>query len=159
MKKKWYFFILILIAALLESVFLNYFKIFYVRPNLILCLVVLASLCLDIRESLLLAIFGGLLQDALTLHKFGANVLLLPLWSFLIIELSRKISIDENYMRLALILITALIHNIASGLINFYFISAIIPGGVYLRITILEPLYTAFIFVLIFRFLKPIIIK
>lgn len=157
--RKWNFFIFVLIAGLLEATFLNYFKIFNVKPNLILSLIVIASLYLDRGESLALACFSGILKDIFSIQVFGINTLLFTLWSFTIIKLSRQIPLDSNYIRLGLIFIIVIIHDIAATLILLSLNKAVVPWGIYLRITFLESLYTLAVFPLLFRVVKPALPK
>lgn len=158
--KRWVFFVFALIAVFLETTFLNYFKVFNVKPNLVLSLVVLASLYLDLRLSLALAIFSGILKDVFIIGSVGINTLLFPLWSFAVIKLSREISLDNNYLRLGLVFIIAVLHDIAASLILFSLeVKSVVALGVFLRITILESLYTAAVFPLVSRIIRPALPK
>ncbi len=157
--RKWNFFIFVLIAGLLEATFLNYLKIFNVKPNLILCLVVLASLYLDRGKSLGLACFSGILKDIFSIQFFGINTLLFPFWSFTIIKLSKKISLDNDFICATLIFITVIAHNIAATLIFISLNKAVVPWGIFLRITFLESLYTTAVFPLVSKAIKSALPK
>lgn len=158
--KRWVFFVFALIAVFLETAFLNYFKVFNVKPNLVLSLVVLGSLYLDLRLSLALAIFSGILKDVFVIGSVGINTLLFPLWSFAAIKLSREISLDNNYLRLGLVFIIVFLHDIAASLILFSLeVKAVVALGMFLRITILESLYTAAVFPLVSRIIRPLLPK
>lgn len=159
MNKKLLFFIFVLIAALLEATVLNYFKLFNVKPNLILCLVVSASLYLDRGKSLGLACFSGILKDIFSIQFFGFNTLLFPFWSFTIIKLSKKISLDNNFIRATLIFITVVAHDIATTLMLLSLNKAVVPWGIFLRITFLESLYTTAVFPLVFKVTEPALSK
>jgi hypothetical protein len=81
------------------------------------------------------------------------NTILFFLWSILIIKLSRKISFDNNYVRLVFIFIIAILNNIVSRLI-FIFLGNLVSLGLFLRITFIESLYTALIFPLALKFAR-----
>jgi rod shape-determining protein MreD len=140
--RKWSFFFLILILGILELTFLNYFKIFNIKPDLFLICAVLASLFLEPRPAVALSLSAGLLKDSLSSSLFGINVVLFTLWSFLILKLNRKIRLDNNFLRLGLVFIVALLHNIFSG-ITLLYLGRSIPLGIFLRIALVGSIYTA----------------
>jgi len=148
--KKLIFIFTIIIFAIFEVTILDYFKIFNVKPNILLILVVGLSLSLELRWAINFAVLCGILKDIFSINTFGINTLLFPLWSFLTIELSKKISIDNNFIRAIIIFIIVILNNIITRLILSY-LGKIIPMGIFLRITCLESLYTALISPLIFK--------
>ncbi len=93
--KKWVFFLNILFFGLLQATFFNYFTIFGVKPDLILILVMIASLTFNLREAFAIAIFSGIFKDIFIANKFGIYVLLFPVWSLVIFRLSKKITLDS----------------------------------------------------------------
>jgi len=140
----------IIIFGLLEITLLDFFRIFGTRPNLLLIVMVIASLTSRYRWAIALSLCAGFLKDTLGTFGFGANTLLFPIWSFLIIKLSQKISVENNSRRIALVLIIAFLHNITSGLILIY-LGKGVPAGIFLRIVFVESLYTAIASLLIFN--------
>lgn len=148
--RKWIFLLVITILAIFQVTLLDYFKIFGVKPDLLLISIVIISLCpLKPRWILFFSIFAGILKDALTISTFGINTLLFPLWSLLIIRLSKKISLDNNFIRALLIYIISVFNSI---MMKFIFLSLgkSILLGIFLRITFLESLYTALVLPLLF---------
>lgn len=153
--RNWIFITIIIAFGLLQASILNCVTIFNVKPDLLLISAVTASLFFESRWAIFCSIFAGMLKDVFSVNAFGINVLLFFAWSFLVIKLSRKITIDNNYVRFALILTIVILNNIIVRLI-FLFSDNFIPWGIFLRIIFIESLYTAFILPLIFKLTSTI---
>lgn len=153
--KKQVFFISILLLGLLEVTILEFLKIFNVKPNLLLISAVVLSLSLEFKLAFALSVFAGLLKDVFSLNAFGINILLFPLWSFLILKLSKKVSLENDIIRIVLIFIVVISNDIIIKLI-FSSLGRFIPLGVFLRTTFLEALYTAAALSFISRYLRPL---
>jgi len=151
--KKLYFFLATLSLGVLQVSLLDYFKIFNVKPDLLLISAVIASLIFKFPWAILLSIFAGLFKDAFSIGAFGINTLLFSLWCFLIARLTRKLSLEDDLMRIALIFLIALIHHIIIGLL-FLPLGKSIALGIFMRIIIIESIYTAAVSPLIFKMLK-----
>jgi len=145
------FLLAILIIALLQATLLNYIKVFGVKPDLLLIIFFISSLFFELKWALVFGICVGILKDILGINTFAINTLLLPLWSLLIMKLSKKISIDSNFIRAAFIFIIIISNDIVSRLIFLFLGKFIIPLSIFLRIAFLESLYTALVSFLIFR--------
>lgn len=152
--KKWAFLAAIILASVLEVTALNYFRIFNVKPQLLLVAVVAASLAFDLKWALFFSILAGILKDVFCPETAAFNTLLFAFWSFLIVRLSRKISVDNNFIRAALLFIITVLNNIFVKL-SFVYIGKFIPLGVFLRTSFLESLYTVLVSVLVFKILSP----
>ncbi len=146
--KKLYFFIIISACALLQVTIVDYFKVFTVKPDLILISMVIVNLLLDWRWAFGLSIFAGTLKDILCLSAFGTNTLLFALWSFLIIKLSRKISLENIYLRAALMFVVVFASDIMAR--------PPVPAGIFLRIAFLEAVYAAILLPLVYRAVMPL---
>lgn len=157
--RNWLFLPIIVVLGILQVTILDYFGIFGVKPDLLLISVVILSLfSLRLKWILFLSIFVGILKDLLGVNAFGINTLLLPLWSFLIIKLSKKITIDNNFIFATVVFIITVFNDIITTLI-FLFLGNLVQWGIFLRITFLGSLYTAFVSPLIFKFIKQVILK
>jgi cell shape-determining protein MreD len=88
-------------------------------------------------------------------NAFGIHTILFALWSLLIIKLSRKISFDNDYMKIALLAAVVLFNNIIIRLV-FLFLNNFISWGIFLRITFIDSLYTVLIFPLILKFARSL---
>jgi len=156
--RKWIFLLVIVIFSIFEITILDYFKVFGVKPDLFLICVVMVSIIFvfELRWALFLSIFAGVLKDTFSLNVFGINTLLFPLWSLLIIKLSKNILIENNFIYAALVFIIVIFHDIVTRLINLT-LGNFIPLIIFLRITLIESLYTALIFPLVFKLNQPML--
>jgi len=141
------------ITALLQVSVLDYFKIFGVKPDFLLILVVLASLSFELKWSLGLSILAGILKDVFGANMFGINILLFSLWNFIIKKLSKNITLDNDLVRILLVFVIAIFNNIIIRVI-FLFLGRSISWGMTLRIISLEPIYTALVAPLVFKVTK-----
>lgn len=154
--KKWFVLSLILVLALLEVTLLSYFRIFNAKPDLLLIVVFIASLVFDLRWALIFSILAGILKDVFSTNLFGINLVLFPLWSLLIIKLSKRISIDYNFIRCALIFSIGVFSAILTRLICVY-LGKFVPLGVFFSIAFLDSLYTALVLPLMLKITKPLL--
>lgn len=141
-----FFFVLIIIVlAILQATVLDLFKIFNVKPDLLLICVVTASLFFEPKQALIASVVSGIFKDIFYTAPFGSNTILFLLWNLLIAGLSKKISIDYDLIRISLMFIISLFNNVVTGLIIFY-LGSFIPLGVFLRNVILGAMYTTAVF-------------
>lgn len=156
--KKLYFFLATFILGILQVSLLDYFKIFNVKPDLLLISAIIASLAFKFHWAVFLSIFAGLFKDAFSTGIFGINTLLFSLWCFLIAKVTRKLSLEDDIMRIALIFLVALFHHIIMGLL-FLYLGKPIALGIFMRIITIESIYTAAVSPLVFKMLKLIHIE
>lgn len=152
--KKFIFFLAVFLAGLLQVTILNYFRILTIKPCLFLIFVVIASLTFELKWALIFSLFAGIFKDIFSISAFGINTALFLLWSFLIVRLSREISIENNLLRCGLVLIVTFLHDIFVGLIYAYS-GNYVPLGIFLRIITLQPIFTALILPIVFKPMKP----
>ena len=154
-RKNWIFLLIVLISGILQVTILDSFKIFNIKPDLLLISVVLCSLLFRPRWAFIFSIFAGIFKDAFSANVFCMNTILFMLWCFIILKLTRQIDIDNNLMRIGLVFIIAIIHNIITGLI-FIYSGNFIPLGIFLRSVSLDSLYTAVVLPLVIRIIRPV---
>lgn len=154
--RNWLFFAVILILGVLQLTLLNYFKIFNIKPDLFLVCMVVASLLLELQPAIILSLFAGLFKDSFSSNLFGINTVLFALWSFLILKLNRKIALDNNFLRMGLVFMVALLHNTLSG-ITLLYLGRGIPLGIFLRTVLIGSIYTALAMPLVFSIIKRFI--
>lgn len=154
--KKLFFFVLILILGLVQATILNYFRIFFVKPDFLLISIVIASLYFAPCWAITFSIFAGFLKDILGKGSFGINTILFLIWSFLIIKLAKKVSIDHNISRAVLILIVVFLNDL---LIRLIFLSSgtFITLVVFFKVMFLESFYTVLVSPLVFKVIYPLI--
>lgn len=153
--KNLFFLFIIIIFALFQTTILYYINIFNAKPDLLLISVLVVSLFLKLRPAILLSICAGVLKDIFSVNAFGISTLLFPLWCALIIKLSKKISIENNYIRMALIFIIANLNEMITILV-FLSLGNLIYWGVFLRTVFFGTLYTTFVLPLVLRISEPI---
>lgn len=141
------------ILGMIHLTCLHYFGIFQAKPDLFLLIVFISALYFQLRWAIVVAVLAGLFKDIFGMGSFGIDILLFCLWSFLIKETCRRISIDDNLTRMLFIFIIALVHNIISGLAVVY-LGSFIPFGIFVRIVFLGSLYTALLLPLILKLTK-----
>jgi len=146
------------ICCLSQVTALNHFKVLGIKPDLIFICVVAASLFFEFKQALVISVLAGLFKDIFGVIPFGINTLFFCVWCILIMLVDKEISIEDNYIFALLIFIAVLINDIVMWIVSFY-LGNIISLGMFLRITILEALYTALVSPLIFRSAEPAINK
>jgi rod shape-determining protein MreD len=140
--RNWVFLLILVIVVLVQATLLNYVRIFGVKPDLLILLVVVAAAYLNWRSVVLLSFIAGLFKDIFGSAGFGINIFLLPLLGYLVWKVSRQISIDDPIGLSAVAFLAVLLNDIASR--PFYFYSGRdISLGIFMRITVIEALYTA----------------
>lgn len=153
--RKWHFLLIILGLGLLQAGFPYSFRLFNIKPDLILISVVVAGIHLEFRTALGVAVFAGVLKDALGVSAVGINTVLFPAWCFIVRRLSREISLGDDYLHPVFVFI-AVILNDAAARMAFMFLGSFLSWGIFLRVIFLESLYTVLATYLIFRFIKPL---
>jgi len=151
-------FLFIIFLCVLQVTFLDFFRIFGIKPDLILIGVIFLSLRLELRQALVLAICAGALKDIFGPHQIAVNTPLLCLWTYLVIRLSRDLSFDHPLIRAALIFFVCLTNEIVSGII-FFFLGSYTPIGAFLRVWFLESLYTAAVSPLVFKAVRSWVLE
>ncbi|KPK97985.1 MAG: hypothetical protein AMJ95_06285 [Omnitrophica WOR_2 bacterium SM23_72] len=136
---------IILLLGVLQVTLIESFKIFNIKPDLLLMIAVIASFVFDFKEALVLSVFAGVLKDILGTDVFGMHTLLFPLWTFLIERLNRQFPIDHDLIRLTIIFIITFLHHMLRGLILVW-LGQQIRSGIFLRILLVESLYTTLVF-------------
>lgn len=149
--KKIIFLFIIVIFSMFQLTILDYFKILDVKPDLFLITVVISSLFFELKWAMFFGIFNGILKDVFSVNTFGINTLLFPLWSFLTMKLSKRISIDNNFIFAAFIFVILFLNNIIIRLIFIFLGKFFIPLSTSLRIALLESMYTAIVSPLVLK--------
>jgi len=149
MKKLLIFFSLIILATLQLS-WPSALTVFNIKPDLLLIFAVSSVFYFNFKVALAAAIFAGLLKDAFLPSGAAINTLLFSIWSYLTFRLSSQISTENNYIRLAIVLILALLNNAVLGIQSLNS-GNFIPVGIFLRNLLISSLYTGAVSPLIFK--------
>lgn len=152
MRKPQVFFVIFLLILSQATIF-NYLKILNIKPNLILISLIIISLFFNLKWSLIFSFALGFLSDIFNTYSLGFSVLLFPLLRFIIIKLSRKISLDNEYIFSAFVGILTIANSLA---VRFFLLSlgTNIAIGIFLRSVIIEAIYTALVSFMIFKEIK-----
>ncbi len=143
----------VFLVCLLQLTVVNHFKIFSVKPDLILIGIVTAGLFSDLKFALALSFVAGAFKDIYAGFPFAINAVLMPLWTFLVINLARRVSIDINLTRALLVFVIAALNSLAMT-IFFWYVGNYVSFGIFMRILFLGSLYTALVSLLVFKLLK-----
>ena len=153
--KKWFFLAIIAGLAFLQLIWPGWLTFFYCKPDLLLALAAALVFYLDFKIALVFAVLAGLAKDAFLIEPFALNTILFSLWSYAIYILSRQISTENTYIRVAIVLIAAFLNNMITGILIVNS-GSIIPPGIFLRNLIISSVYTAVLSPLIFKLAKKI---
>ena len=103
--KTLFLFVMMAIAVSLQSTVIPVLAIGGVRPDLVLVVTVSAALSAGRETGLLCGVFGGLLQDLLSVGPFGYNVLSKMVLGFLVGLYERKV--NQGSLLLPLVAVAA----------------------------------------------------
>ncbi|MDD5730019.1 MAG: rod shape-determining protein MreD [Candidatus Omnitrophica bacterium] len=154
--RTWLFFLIIFGLCIFQVTWLNNFKVLGVKPDFLLAAVVIVSLNYSWQEAFFLSASSGALKDVFGTGAFGINTFLFSLWSILIILLSRKISVENRSFTLMLMLCVALLNAAFTRLI-LAFSGNFIRWSVFLRVTIIESVYTTLLLPLMLEAVHPVL--
>jgi len=151
--KKRSLYLVIVLLALFQATLLNYFRIFNVKPDLLLICAVFAGLVFELKQALLFSLVLGFLKDALAAQVFAAHIFYFPFLAAVTHFLAKKVPIETTLVRSVLIFLAVILIDLLKKFFQFstenYF-----TLGVYLKVIILESLYTALVSPLIFKVLR-----
>ncbi len=144
------FFILAVVFCLAQPVFLYSFQMFWVKPDLIIIAVVMASIYLDFGWAMFIAVLGGATKDIMGLNYFGMNILVLPFYCYAIKETSRSILLDNDLINMGILGVIVIFNALLLRL--FFMLNNVsIELGIFLRTFVFEFLFTVFLFFLILQ--------
>lgn len=145
MKRKALYFFLLILAAVLEPAVFQRVRLFGAGPDLFLIIIVLASVHLDLKWALAVAVSAGMLKDACGFLPFGVSTFAYPLVSYLIFRLNRMFSLQNEVFcacfTAASCLACAFVYRFYAGIIELA-----VPLGPFARISFLQALYTGLVF-------------
>lgn len=154
--KKALLFAIIVALGMFQATLLNYFRIFLVKPDLLLISMVIISLSgTPVFLAISFSLVAGMLKDIFSLNPSSVNTILFPLWSYLIIRLSKKISIDTNLTRAFFLFTIVIVNDLVAFSLSLPTVSPV-SSGIFCKILILSPLYAALVSPLLFKLLRPL---
>ncbi|RJP29826.1 MAG: rod shape-determining protein MreD [Candidatus Omnitrophota bacterium] len=144
------FIFFILVVFVIQVTILNLVKIFNVKPDLLLAVSVIATFYFDNKAAVMFAALAGFLKDVLSANPIGANILIFALCIYMVEQLLKRIFIDNDYSRMALMGLVVLVNGLLLKPV-LLFMNHPVPVGIYSRILFIDIIYTALVFPLIFR--------
>ncbi|MDD5409534.1 MAG: rod shape-determining protein MreD [Candidatus Omnitrophica bacterium] len=154
--KNWPLILLTLIAlATLQLSWPVPLKFFNANPDLLLIFAVSLVFYFNFKIALISGVLAGLLKDAFLPSALAINTASFAVWSYLTFRLSSQISTENDYVRLVVILIVALLNNAVIG-IQSLSSGSFIPAGIFLRNLIIPSVYTMALSPLVFKLTKKI---
>ncbi len=146
------FLLIIIISGFFQATILNYIGLFGVKPDILLCCVILAGVFFNRKWAFVFSLSAGLMKDIFSLETFGLNLFLFFGWNYLIVTLSKRVSIDDNLVLSVFGFVVVFLNDI---IIRFIYLSSgrDIPLGVFFRITLIESVYTALVLFLLIKIL------
>lgn len=154
--RNWFFLLIIIFVAMFQVTFLDFFKVWGVKPDLLFILAFISCLNFKFHETIIFSLSAGVLKDILSPQAMGVNAIAFPLWGFIIIMLSRKISLDNNFFRAAVIFVAIFLNDLILRTI-FFSLGNSIPLGIFVRTILLESIYTALIFSWVFNLVETLL--
>jgi len=155
MSKAFFLLLVILLGVLQLSVF-NPLRLFNLKPDLLLIAALVSVFAFEFKYALGFGILCGLFKDIFGVCALEFNTFLFILWVYLIFRLSKQVSTENIWVRVALIFLIAVLQNFITGLIYLYSGSPI-PLGIFLRVMFLSSVYTTLLSPLIFKVAKLIV--
>lgn len=153
--KKLFFLLAIIFLTTLGLKWPNFLNFFHCQPDLLLIFMVALVFYTDFKTALIFGVLAGLAKDVFLPGSLPINTILFSIWSYVLHRLSRQISTEEVYVRLAIVLAVALLNNLVIGLQSVA-AGGIIPPGIFLRNLILISVYTTALSPLVFKLTKKI---
>ena len=153
--KKLLFLLTIIILATVGLNWPNFLNFFHCKPDLLLIFMVALVFYTDFKTALIFGILAGLVKDVFLTQTLAINTISFSIFSYAVYRVGRQISTEENYVRLAIILVVALLNNLIIG-IQSAAGGNIIPWGIFLRNLILVSVYSTLFAPLIFKLTKKI---
>ncbi|MFH1577894.1 MAG: rod shape-determining protein MreD [Candidatus Omnitrophota bacterium] len=151
-RRQIYAFLILFIAGLTQATLLNYFRIFSVKPDIILAVLIISSLFLNLGWSVSLAFFGGIFCDLMGNLPYGFNAILFILSIILVKRISSKLSVENIFIRNAVICLIIVLNNLAVRFILLALGSSL-AFGIFLRFTVIQSILTLLAALPIYRLL------
>ena len=149
--KQIYAFLVLFIIALLQATLFNYIKIFNLKPDAILPALIIFVPFFNLRWSVTLGFLGGIFRDIFSILPFGFNVIICILWIALAKQIFRRLSIENNFIRIIMLFLIILLNNFTIQSILFV-LGKPIAIGTFIRIVSIESIISVLLAFPMYRF-------
>lgn len=146
------FALLILGLAFIQVSVLEPLRVFGVKPDLLLISVVVSGIYFEFGWAIFFSLFAGILKDVFSVGDFGMSTLFFPVLAFLIIQLNKRLTIENAVSCGVVTFLASLVYD---GLVRSLavYMNDFVSYPVFFRVSILGALYTSIAF---FAALRPI---
>ena len=135
-------------AAIVQTTLIGHIRFWGVKPDLLWIMVLSAGLYFDAGTAVILSLICGLLKDCLGSSSFGVYTLLLPAWSLAVSSLTKRISFDNMSVSCLFLAVMMLVNAVVLRCLSVVSYGAL-SFMAFMRVGILEALYTAVFYFLI----------
>ena len=150
--------ILMLVAFLIEFIFFNQFGR-WLKPDLLLLLVIYFNLAFGIRFSLVTALFAGILRDSFSINVFGMNIFAFLLCAYLTTLIKRYLfHMGSTASRVLIVLIISTFYCLVLYILNSLF-SEVNFGQMIAYVWFPQILITMLLANHVFRLLRKCVLK
>ena len=158
MRRIFFILIAVIIAFILESILAVYVQP-WIRPNILLLLVVFFNLFRGIRYSLLTAFIAGFVRDSFTVHAFGIHIFSFVLCAYLTTFLKWYFyRTGSHSFRIAMVFLISCANVYIHGFLMLMFIPFRL-GEVFLNVFLPEVICTTAVTPMVFNYLKKCALK
>lgn len=151
------FFVAVVLLSLLQVSLLEYAKVLGAKPDTLFAAAIIAGLSLEPGWALAAAIFCGLLKDAFGTGPAFLNTAVFTLWALAVIQLIRKITVENRLIASAFVLIAATANCLFVRFLSYAFSGIVLSMGTLVRTAFLESLYTAAATLLLLKLAGPVV--
>lgn len=136
------FLLLLLVFLLLQAGLVDSIRVFSAKPDLVTVIIIIGSVFFERKFALFCSLAAGLFKDIFAVNPYGVHTLLLPLWSFLVSFISRKLTIEDKFVLSVFTFVLVFVNCLLLRFINMFSIENT-ALGIFLRLAFLESLYSA----------------
>ena len=119
--RRWVWIVLVLVCILLQTTVLDNFKLFDVKPDLILILVVFAALTRGKMTGSGVGFSGGILEDFFSTSLIGVNAFVKTLLGFVLGFFMKRFYIRRIKFQILVIFFVTIIHEISIYFVYLFF--------------------------------------
>ncbi len=155
--------VVVIAAALLQTTWLDAFRVLGVTPNLMLLLVVYFGLMEGEERAMLTGVLGGLFQDVAGNNTLGHHILCLVVIGYAVGRISTRLVTDHPAVKAGVVFLASLANGLAFTTIHYIqrpttpaietIIERVVPGAFYTAL--ITPILFWLLDIIVGRFLVP----
>jgi rod shape-determining protein MreD len=141
---------ILFIIALSQYTLFNYFRIFNVKPNVILAALIMLVPFFSLGWSVAFAFLSGILRDIFSGLPFGLELCLCIIWIILAKQIFRRLSPENNLIRSVILCLIIVLNNFATQSVLFV-LDRSLSLDIFLKIVSIESILTLILALPIYR--------